>query len=194
MTLNAETVMAASVVLSVFAAVAALGTSVVLGVGFERLRAGFETIAKQTGFFSDMLNRLEKKVEAVDGESAQASKTVRSLELKVDGITEQTNIFAGSIQQLAEKVGCMDSLPTVEQVKEPDDSLIDIQRYFKSDARNVLVGAGKEKEIEQKNILRARMHALADEVDGLSPLQQPVNDMARWARKEEDQPAQIHLH
>ncbi|MBI1216308.1 MAG: hypothetical protein GC185_10905 [Alphaproteobacteria bacterium] len=193
MTLNAETVMAASVVLSVFAAVAALGTSLVLGVGFERLRAGFETIAKQTGFFSDMLHRLEKKVEVVDGQAAQASKTVRHLELKVDGITEQTNLFAGSIKELAEKVGCMDSLPKAQEVKEPDNSFIDIQHYFKSDARNVLLATSKEKELEQQNILRARMHAIAKEVDGPAHWQKPVNDLSR-RQKEDETSQQIHFH
>ncbi len=190
MTLNVETILAVSVTLSVFAAVATVGTSLVLGIGFERLRAGFEVVAKQTGLFGDMLNKLEKKVEVVDGQAAHVSKSVRHLELKVDGMAEQANIFAGSIQQLAEKTGCMDSLPTVEQ--EPVNPHANIQRYFKSDARNALIAASKEKELKQKSTIRARMHAIAKELDGTSPRQAPVNDLARW--DSEDSPSSIHFH
>ena len=192
MTIDVETVMAASITLSVFAAVAALGTSIVLGVGFERLRAGFEAIAKQTGLFSDMLHKLEKKVEVVDGQTAQASKSVRTLELKVDGITEQTNVFAGSIQQLAEKVECMDSLPAGEQVQEPANPLANIQNYFKSDARNVLVAANKAKETKQKNAVRAKMHAIAKEIDRPSLKEDPIKDLSHWENVEE--PARIHYN
>lgn len=192
MTLNAETVLAVSILLSVFAAIAALGSSLVLGAGFERLRAGFEAIAKQTSFFSDMLNKLDKKVAVVDGQTAQASKSIHKLELQVEGITEQTNICAGSIQQLAEKVGCMDSLPAADHEQEPANPLVNIQHYFKSEARNALVAAGKEKELKQKNIVRARMHAIAQEIDRPSPWQEPVNDLSRWASGEGSSPIRYH--
>ncbi len=192
MTLNVETVMAVSILLSVFAGIAALGSSIVLGAGFERLRAGFEIIAKQTSFFSDMLNRLEKKVEVADVKSAQAAESVRKLDLKLDGLTEQTNVFAGSIQQLAEKVGCMDSLPTVEREQEPVNPYANIQRYFESDSRKALIAVSKEQERKRKNALRTKMHAIAQELDGLSPRKEPVNDSARWARLEA--PSSLHFH
>lgn len=194
MTLDTETVVAASVVLSVFAAVAALGTCIVLGIGFERLRAGFETISKQTGFFSDMLYKLEKKVEVADSTAAQASKVVRHLELKVDGLTEQTNLFAGSIQELAKKVDGMDTLPAPEPVQEETASpVINIQRYFKSDARTALLAATQERELKQKNAIRDRMQAIAKELDGPAAWQEPGNDLSRrWESAEE--PSQIHYH
>lgn len=186
--------MAASVVLSVFAAVAALGTCIVLGVGFERLRAGFETISKQTGFFSDMLYKLEKKVEVADSAAAQASKVVRHLELKVDGLTEQTNLFAGSIHELAKKVDGMEAQPAPAPVQEPVNPVINIQRYFKSDARNALLGANKEKELKQKNAIRERMHAIARELDGPSAWQEPGNDLSRRWESAEAPSSQIHYH
>lgn len=183
MTLNVETVLAVSIMLSVFAAIAALGTSMVLGVGFERLRAGFEAITKQAGFFGDMLTRLEKKVEVVDGQTAQTAKTVRHLELKVDGITDQANIFAGTIRQLAEKVDSAGSRPAVEQVPEPANPLANVQYYF---------SAEREKELKQKNAIRARMYAIAKEIDVPSPQQEPVRDLAQWANAEA--PARIHYN
>lgn len=190
MTLNVETILAVSIMLSVFAAVTTVGASLFLGVGFERLRAGFEVISKQTGFFSDMLNRLEKKVEVADVQAAQAAKTARSLEMKVDGMMEQANLFAGSIQKLAEQVGCKDSLPAVEQ--EPDDAYVNIRRYFRSDSRKALVAASQESALKQKSIIRARMHAIAKDLDGPSSWQKPVNDLSHRERREE-QPA-IHVH
>lgn len=155
--------------LSVFAAIAALGSSLVLGAGFERLRAGFEAIAKQTGLFGDMLNKLEKKVEVVDGQTAKAANSVRTLELKVDGLTEQSNIFAGSIQEIAVKVGCVDSLPFAGPEQKSEDPHANIQRYVESDARDALIAATKEKESKKKKAITARMHAIAQEIDAPRP-------------------------
>ena len=59
--------------MAVFSAVAAVGTSIVLGAGFERLRTGFEVIRKQTGFFSDAIHKLEEKMDVVDEQTTAAS-------------------------------------------------------------------------------------------------------------------------
>jgi hypothetical protein len=189
MTLNVETVLAVSVLLSVFAAIAAIGSSLVLGAGFERLRAGFEAIASQTNFFGDKLNKLEKKVETVD---SQTAKSIRTLELQVIGITDQANIFAGSIQELAEKVENMESQPTVDNGPEPANPVANIQRYFNSDARNILIAAGKEKELKRKKSVKAKMHAIAREIDGPSPLQEHVADMSQFAVGEETHQIRYH--
>lgn len=73
MQISVETLLVVSLVLAVFSAVVALGTSLVLGAGFERLRAGFdnlrsgfEIIAKQTGFFSDAIHKLDMKVMGLE--------------------------------------------------------------------------------------------------------------------------------
>lgn len=57
---------------AVFAAVSAIGSAIVLGIGYERLRAGLERVkegldlvGRQTGFFSGELHRLDKKIEEV---------------------------------------------------------------------------------------------------------------------------------
>lgn len=108
MTLEVETVVAVSLMMAVFSAVAAVGTSIVLGAGFERLRSGFEVIRKQTGFFSDAIHKLEQKVEIVDRQANQFGSAMHQLESKVSNVGEQANVFCESIQKLESKVEIVD--------------------------------------------------------------------------------------
>ena len=108
MTLEVETVVAVSLMMAVFAAVAAVGTSIVLGAGFERLRAGFEIISRQTGFFSDAIHKLERKVEVVDDQTSNFSNTISKLEAKVMNVGDQANAFSSSMQKLEKKVEIVD--------------------------------------------------------------------------------------
>lgn len=75
MTLSVETCLVVALAFAVFAAVAAIGSSLVLGIGFERLRASFEVVKKQSGYFSDAIFRLDHRVEILEkqGESAAAA-------------------------------------------------------------------------------------------------------------------------
>ena len=104
MTLEVETIVAASLMMAVFSAVAAVGTSIVLGAGFERLRTGFEVIRKQTGFFSDAIHKLEEKVEIVDKQTGNFTQSINQLEAKVSNVGEQANLFSSSMQDLEKKV------------------------------------------------------------------------------------------
>lgn len=108
MSIEVETVVAVSVMMAVFSAVAAVGTSIVLGAGFERLRAGFEVISKQTGFFSDAIHKLEHKMEVVDDQTGKFSRSIEVMEAKVTSVGEQANAFTGSIQSLEKKVEVVD--------------------------------------------------------------------------------------
>ncbi|MGH1377491.1 MAG: hypothetical protein ACRBB3_01595 [Alphaproteobacteria bacterium] len=108
MSIEVETVVAVSVMMAVFSAVAAVGTSIVLGAGFERLRSGFEVISKQTGFFSDAIHKLEHKMEVVDGQAGKFSRSMDVMEAKVNSVGEQANAFSGSIQDLERKVEIVD--------------------------------------------------------------------------------------
>ncbi len=104
MMLEVETVVAVSLMMAVFSAVAAVGSSIVLGVGFERLRGGFEVIRKQTGFFSDAIHKLEGKMEEVDKTASSFGSTLSTLEEKVSGVGEQANAFTSALGSLEEKV------------------------------------------------------------------------------------------
>lgn len=108
MSLEVETVVAVSVMMAVFSAVAAVGTSIVLGAGFERLRCGFEVVRKQTGFFSDAIHKLEKKVEEVDGHTNTFTQAISLMESKVSNVGDQANAFSESMQKLERKVDIVD--------------------------------------------------------------------------------------
>ncbi len=108
MSLEVETVVAVSIMMAVFSAVAAIGSSIVLGVGFERLRSGFEVIRKQTGFFSDAIHKLEEKMEVVDEQTGKFSKAITVMESKVTNVGDQANAFTHSIEKLEKKVEIVD--------------------------------------------------------------------------------------
>jgi chromosome segregation ATPase len=108
MTLEVETIMAVALMMAVFAAVAAVGTSLVLGAGFERLRSGFEIVRKQTGFFSDAIHKLEQKVEVVDEQTSNFSHSISQLEAKVTNVGDQANVFSTTVQNLSKKVEIVD--------------------------------------------------------------------------------------
>jgi chromosome segregation ATPase len=106
--MEVETVVAVSLMMAVFSAVAAVGTSIVLGAGFERLRSGFEIIRKQTGFFSDAIHKLEQKVTQVDQQTSQFSHAITSLEAKVTNVGDQANIFSDTMRSFEKKVDIVD--------------------------------------------------------------------------------------
>jgi len=108
MTLEVETIVAVSLMMAVFSAVAAVGTSIVLGAGFERLRSGFEVIRKQTGFFSDAIHKLEQKVETVDEQTGKFTNSITQLEAKVNNVGDQANAFSDTMKQMAQKVEVVD--------------------------------------------------------------------------------------
>lgn len=74
-----ETCLIVALSFAVFSAVATVGASLALGIGFERLRAGYEVIRKQTGYFSDQIYKLDHRVEALekDDHSAPAEIAVQ---------------------------------------------------------------------------------------------------------------------
>lgn len=79
MSIEVETLVAVSVMMAVFSAVTAVGTSIILSVGFKRLNAGFEVINKQAGFFSDAIYRLENKMEAVDDKADNSGDNIAAV-------------------------------------------------------------------------------------------------------------------
>lgn len=80
MTIAVETYLVVALAFAVFAAVTALGSSLVLGMGFERLRAGFELIKSQTGFFSDSLHKLDKRMDAAEKQDKYFFEAIHKLE------------------------------------------------------------------------------------------------------------------
>ena len=78
MTASLETYMVVSLAFAVFAAVTAIGAAIVLGIGYERIRFGLERVkegldlvTRQTGYFSNAIFTLEKRVEDMDQKAQQ---------------------------------------------------------------------------------------------------------------------------
>lgn len=104
MSVSAEMYIVISLMFAVFAAVAAIGTSVVLGVGFERLRAGFEIVKKQTGFFADAIHKLDERTNMLDEQNGVMKEAVASVTGRVEKVEKQTGFFFESLNSLEAQI------------------------------------------------------------------------------------------
>lgn len=82
-----ETCLIIALSFAVFSAVATVGASLALGIGFERLRAGYEVIRKQSGYFSDQIYRLDKRVETLEKSDHLATAHLDEAEITEEGRT-----------------------------------------------------------------------------------------------------------
>ncbi len=114
MSLSAEMFIVISLMFAVFAAVAAVGSSVVLGVRFERLRARFELVKKQTGFFSDAIHKLDQKTD-------QIQKSVNGLSTRVESVEKQSSFFFESLTSIESRIlnGTPTDTPALAEIKAP---------------------------------------------------------------------------
>ncbi len=174
MSIEVETIVAVSVMMAVFSAVAAIGTSIVLGAGFERLRGGFEVIRKQTGFFSDAIHKLEEKMEVVDEQTGKFSHSISVMEAKVNNVGEQANAFTESMQRLETKVDIVDKQTSffgdaihklekkVEMVSSHEDI---VAKKLESNADSDVISIGKtEALVSHAEQLLSQMGAIADKI------------------------------
>ncbi|MEZ5813869.1 MAG: hypothetical protein R3E13_04000 [Alphaproteobacteria bacterium] len=163
MTLDVETIVAVSLMMAVFSAVAAVGTSLVLGAGFERLRNGFEVVRKQTGFFSDAIHKLEEKVDIVDQQTNKFSASINALDAKVTNVGEQANIFSDTVASLEKKVGVVDS-----QTGFFSDALHKLEKKVELSAEHEEIVAEKlEKSAENDLISTGKAEALVAHAEDL---------------------------
>ncbi len=89
---------------AVFAAVAAVGTSVVLGAGFERLRAGFDVVRRQSGFFADAIYKLDQRTQKLDEETSKLKAGVYSMGERVDRVEKTATFLADGINSLEQRI------------------------------------------------------------------------------------------
>lgn len=172
MTLEVETLLAVTLMMAVFSAVAAVGTSIVLGAGFERLRTGFEVIRKQTGFFSDAIHKLEQKVETVDEQTNSFTNSINALEAKVVNVGDQANAYSETVQALKEKVEIVDKQTgffseAIHKLEQKVDSVNEHEQIvsdkLKHSAENDLISTGKaEALVSHAEDLLSQMGALAN--------------------------------
>ncbi len=104
MSVSAETYIVISLMFAVFAAVAAVGTSVVLGAGFERLRAGFDVVMRQSGFFADAINKLDQRTQRLDEETAKLRSGAYMMDERVGRVEKQTAFMADAVNSLEQRI------------------------------------------------------------------------------------------
>ncbi len=104
MSVSADMYIVISLMFAVFAAVAAVGSSMVLGIGFERLRAGFEIVKKQTGFFADAIHKLDQRADHLDQQQGEIKETVSFMNTRVERVEKQTDFFFNSITSLESQI------------------------------------------------------------------------------------------
>ena len=104
MSVSAETYIVISLMFAVFAAFAAVGTSVVLGAGFERLRAGFDHVKRQSGFFADAIYKLDQRTQKLDEETAKLKAGVYGMEDRVNRVEKQTTFMADAVNSLEMRI------------------------------------------------------------------------------------------
>lgn len=176
MSVSADMYIVISLMFAVFAAVAAVGTSVVLGAGYERLRAGFEVIRKQTGFFADAIHKLDERTKELGQETSDLKEAMTSMAGTVERVDKQTGFFADAIHNLELKV---ESAPGV-QLKEETP----VQEEAPLLPENLdLLTAGSE--IEPDKDLLGNMSFLSASAPKAEPAEQPVVEAPKAAAKNE---------
>ncbi len=104
MSVSVETYIVISLMFAVFAAVAAVGTSVVLGAGFERIRAGLDQVRRQSGFFADAIYKLDQRTQKLDEDQMKLKSGMNSLGERMDR-TEKTHTFlADAITSVEQRI------------------------------------------------------------------------------------------
>lgn len=95
-----------SLAFAVFAAVSAVGSAIVLGIGYERLRAGLERVkegldivGRQTGFFTTELHKLEQRMDENERPARKVASKGRAKKTKLPQkvASEPLTIDGGSI-------------------------------------------------------------------------------------------------
>lgn len=120
MTISVEALLIMALMMAVFAAVSTVGSSLYLGAGYERLRAGFETIKKQTAFFSTAIHTLDQRVDAVEKKGEYFFEAIHNLEQ----MTVQASVSAADEESADEQVGQLVSATVEDTMISTTDSLL----------------------------------------------------------------------
>lgn len=154
MTISVETFMVVSLAFAVFAAITAIGASIMLSVGYERLRSGLlrlkeglDLVTRQTGFFSEAIHKLDEKVTSVDAQTLRFSASIDTLQSSVERVDKQTGFFSDALQRLETKVH------EVEQTPKPID------------LKNLMARPQSHKKGEQQEDLSSMMLISADALE-----------------------------
>lgn len=132
----AETYLVISLLMAVFAAVAAVGTALVLGVGFERLRNGFEIVRKQTAFFSEAIHKLDEKADNLNGRTNALEAEASLIGKRTVSLEEQHNELVDEInKRTLVKTERTEDLRRAEEMSSKVDDMMRRVREYQS--RNI---------------------------------------------------------
>lgn len=104
MSVSAETYIVISLMFAVFAAFAAVGTSVVLGAGFERIRAGLDQVRRQSGFFADAIHKLDQRTQKLDEETTKLKSGLYAMGERVDRTEKTSTFLADHINTIEQRI------------------------------------------------------------------------------------------
>ena len=135
MNISVDTLLVVALMMAVFAAVTTLGTSLILGVGFERLRNGLEILKKQSGFFSDAIHKLDTRADTLEKQGTYFFQTLHGLEKK---IAEQPAIPPARVE---------------EPVVESSPILVSTGEAMGAGAENLLTGSGFGTKLEKSETI-----------------------------------------
>jgi hypothetical protein len=108
---------------AVFAAVAAVGSSMVLGAGFERLRAGFDLVRRQSGFFADAIHKLDQRTQKLDEETAKLKSGLVDAGDRIGRVEKQTIFLGDAITSIEHRI--LQGTP-VQAVEKPSIRMQDV--------------------------------------------------------------------
>ena len=123
MSVSADTYIVISLMFAVFAAVAAVGTSVVLGAGFERLRSGFDHIKRQSGFFADAIYKLDQRTQKLDEETAKLKSGMTGVYDRMDRVEKQTTFVVDAVGSLEQRI--LQGTPSQPAADQPKPKMTD---------------------------------------------------------------------
>jgi hypothetical protein len=147
-----QTYMVVSLAFAVFAAITAVGGAIVLSIGFERMRNGFnkvkemvDVLNRQTGFFSTAIHTMEQRVEALDVRQGTLENLTVDSNERTDSMLRYAETMVTQAKHEMKQEVRSASQPT--HVRNPvDDQLEDYmkQSSFTSQRENEPVHSGIE--------------------------------------------------
>lgn len=132
MTLSVEALLVVSLLMAVFAAVSTVGTSLFLGAGFERLRAGFEHIRKQTAFFSDAIHKLDGRVDGLEKQGNYFFEAIHKLEQ--DAVAPGHPAAEEALEGNEPEIQCLISASRDDAMRSDTDGLLTLTGFIENRA------------------------------------------------------------
>lgn len=155
MNVSAEMYIVVSLMFAVFAAVAAVGTSIVLGVGFERLRNGFEIVKKQSGFFADAIYKLDQRTKELGEQAAKTRESVVVMTDRVERVEKTTSFFSDAIHTLEQKI--LEGMPAQAPAPETSNRLDDGEPILPRDLDWITASSDDVRDTHTDHLLQTLM-------------------------------------